>query len=543
MAMAGFSRESQWYQSLPHEECTYTTTEVRIPMPDGVHLVADLHEPSNLPPGTRPYGLILVLGCYGRTGIMGLLNAVMFATRGYKVLFTSSRGTFGSEGTFVPGMSEADDSQAIVKWVRDQPWYPGKFATFGASYLGYTQWALLRNPPEDLAACIILAAPHDHAQHNWDNGVFRMDRIVWNYVLANQEDKTTQRPTNRTQLLGNAEKREEVMRAVPLFDAVETYFNGKAPYMHQFMTTTDIDDPYWRPVRHSSAFDRVNVPILLGSGWYDPFTYQTLEQYARLKDRGCKVDITIGPWTHVEACGLHSMPEVFDFLDEHLAGRKKGQRPNPVKIFVTGVEEWRHIPAWPPAAKAITFYLHGDKSLGRDLPDTDPSPATFIYDPHNPTPTIGGPLLSGGGKADDSAYTSRSDVLVYTTSPLADDVEVLGNPVVHLTHSTDIPYADLWIRLSEVDSNGVSRNISEVYRGLDAEREDTISLKLQDCAHVFKKNTSIRVIVAGGSFPLMARNLGMEGNRIMCKKMRQVTHTIRHEAGVSRLELPCVLKS
>lgn len=178
-------------QSLPAEECTYTKSEVHIPMRDGIHLVADLYQPSNLPSGAKPHGLILVLGCYGRGGPMAALNANVFAARGYIALLASCRGTFGSGGTFIPGMSEQADSQDIVMWIRVQPWYPGEFATFGASYLGYTQYALLEDPPHDLIASVILCGPHDNARHVWHKGAYRMDRIFWSYMVAHQEDQST----------------------------------------------------------------------------------------------------------------------------------------------------------------------------------------------------------------------------------------------------------------------------------------------------------------------------------------------------------------
>ncbi|KAI0126031.1 X-Pro dipeptidyl-peptidase-domain-containing protein [Xylariales sp. AK1849] len=532
-------RASDWFLGLPAAECSYTVSEVRIPMSDGIHLAADLYQPSGQPSGEKPHGLIYVLCCYGRGALFSILNARIFADRGYTVLLASCRGTFGSEGTFLPGMSEQADSQAIVRWMRDQPWYPGKFATFGASYLGYTQYALLHDPPEDLVASVILCGPHDQAVHHWrPNGLFRMDRISWNDMIVHQEDPGLAAASNR---LNASATMKTTFEAVPLLDAVERHFDGKAPYMRQLMTTPDVEDSFWDPVKHSVALDRINTPVLLGSGWYDTFTYQTMEQYERLRARGCKVNLTVGPWTHASACGMKSMPEVFAFLDEHVAGRKKDHRPLAVKLFVTGAEEWRELPVWPPATQPRTFYLQDEQSLVAQHPRSDAPPASFTYNPTSPTPTVGGPLMSGnGGRADDSAYASRSDVLVYTSPLLEEEIEVMGKPVVHVAHTTDIPYADLWVRLSEVDAQGVSHNIAEQFQALDPKRgSGPLSLDLQDCAHLFKKGTRIRLIVAGGSFPLMARNPGTEENRTTAKEMKAVKHTVQHANGVSKLTLPC----
>ena len=307
------------------------------------------------------------------------------------------------------------------------------------------------------------------------------------------------------------------------------------------MTTPNVDDPFWARCKHHAALDLVNAPLLLRSGWYDTLTIQTLTAYTRARDRNVKVYLTVGPWTHTEACGSNAMPEVFDFLDEYVAGRKKNHCSLSVKVFVTGAEEWRSLPSWPPATEERAFYLHGDKTLSVQLPAADSPPASFTYDPHDPTPTVGGPRMVRGGRVDDSVYASRSDVLVYTSALLKEDVEVMGKPVIELAHSTDVPYADLWIRLSEVDADGVSHNLTENLQALDGveRQEGEFSLVLVDRAHVFKKNTCIRVIVAGGSFPLMARNPGTGVNRTQAKELKAVTHTVQHGNGISKLILPC----
>ncbi|KAH8645353.1 hydrolase [Xylariales sp. PMI_506] len=522
---------------LPAEENTFEVSEVDIPMPDGINLKADLYLP-NLSPPTKPYGLIYVLCPYGRNGLIAHLNGRVFASRGYTVLLTSSRGTFGSGGRFVPGMTEQEDTQSVVKWMRDQTWYPGRFATFGGSYMGYTQWALLRNPPDDLIASVILCGPHDHSVHNWNRGVFRMDRISWNYFLATQEDRT-----QANHHFGIDAEEKKVMESLPLIDAVEHYFDGKGSWMRDFMTKSDNNDPFWRPAKHDTSLDGIKTPILLGSGWYDTFTYQSMEQYQRLKKNGSNVYFTVGPWTHAPGCGLNSMPEVFDFLDEYVAGRKKDHRQHAVKVYITGAEEWRNLPSWPPTTKTRNFYLDGTNTLSTESPTASSPSASFIFDPWKPTPTIGGPLMGPtGGRQDDSAYALRSDVLVHTSMPLTEDVEMMGKPVVKLTYATDTPYADIWIRLSEVDDDGVSHNIVEAYEVIDSQRgnNERLSITLQDGAHVFKKNTCIRLIVAGGSFPLMARNPGMKGNRTQVTDMKPVKHTIQYANGVSELILPCL---
>ncbi|CAK7200333.1 hypothetical protein SEUCBS139899_003024 [Sporothrix eucalyptigena] len=529
---------------LPPEENTYSVCEKRIPMPDGIELAADFYQP-DLSPESKPHGLIYALTPYGRSGVMALLNAKCFAARKYMVLLVSCRGTAGSGGTFVAAMHEQADSQAVVRWMREQSWYPGKFATFGPSYLGYAQWALLREPPEDLIASVILCSVYDHSLLTWTNGVYRTDRISWSYVTAMQDEAN-----GRLSSAVDLRKLKATIDATPLYDAAERFFAGRAPYQLEFMKTPDVDDPFWARCKHRDALERVSVPLFLRSGWYDTLTVQTLAAFARARDRGLAAYLTVGPWTHVVACGSDAMPEVFDFLDEYVAGSaKKLSAALPVRVFVTGAEEWRSLQSWPPPAettKERTFYLHGDKTLSEEaVPAAGAPPAlSFTYDPYNPTPTVGGPLMARGGRVDDSAYAARDDVLVYTSAPLETDVELLGRPAVQLAHATDLPHADLWVRLSEVDAGDASHNLTENWQALDGigvqRREGgTFWFALVDRAHVFKAGTRIRLIVAGGSFPLMARNPGTGVNRTLAKELKAVTHTVQHGNGISKLILPC----
>lgn len=157
---------------------------VRIPMRDGV----ELHATHYAPITTRPAGTILVRGPYGRSFPFNLVYAELYAARGYHVLLQSVRGTFGSGGEFVPMIHEADDAADTVVWLREQHWFTGTFATIGLSYLGYTQWALLADPPPELAAAVISVGPHDFHASSWGTGSFSLnDFLGWSDMVAHQE--------------------------------------------------------------------------------------------------------------------------------------------------------------------------------------------------------------------------------------------------------------------------------------------------------------------------------------------------------------------
>ena len=123
------------------------TQAVRVPMRDGVELLTDIYAPV-----AESLGTLLIRTPYGRTGPIALLTARCYATHGYHVVNQSCRGTFGSGGDFQPFRPEIDDGADTVAWLRRQAWFGGRFALCGASYLGYTAWALMTDPPPELAA-------------------------------------------------------------------------------------------------------------------------------------------------------------------------------------------------------------------------------------------------------------------------------------------------------------------------------------------------------------------------------------------------------
>ncbi len=525
---------------LPPPTTRYTVSSVRVPMRDGIALAADHYAPA-MPSGSRPAGTVLVRGAYGRGFPFALTFARLYAARGYHVVLQSVRGTFGSGGEFEPMVNEAADGADTAAWLRQQPWFTGRFATIGVSYLGYTQWALLSDPPPELAAAVITAGPHDMLASVWGTGSFAInDFLGWSDLVAHQEDRrirTWIRQTQATRVVARAAAK------VPMGAAARALLGAGAPWFESWAEHSDADDPFWDRMRHHAALDRAEVPVLLVGGWQDIFLRQTLQQYRQLRDRGVDVALTMGPWSHTELLtkGLAiSVRETLDWLGTHLGGGP-ARRPSAVNVFVSGVkgQGWRNLPAWPPATTDRALYLQPGGRLADTAPEASAAPATFRYDPADPTPTTGGPLLSpNGGYLDDSRLALRADVLDFTGPTLTQDLYVYGNPVIELAHTSDNPHADLFVRVSEVSgvgAKGRSRNVSDAYRRLGAAQE-TISIELDGIAHRFGAGSRIRVLIAGGWFPRYARNLGTDEAVLTARELKPTTHSVHF--GRSRLLLP-----
>jgi putative CocE/NonD family hydrolase len=529
---AGFDRLVSWMIGYPPERCSFTTQALRIPVSDGltrIELAADLYQPLRHD-GAKPLGTVLVRSPYGRS-IPIALTARPYAARGYQVLLVSSRGTFGSGGDFDPFRTEAQDGKAVVEWMRKQSWYTGTFATVGGSYLGYVQWALLVDPPKDLVAAVPGVSPHDFSRCIWESGAFNLDILRWADMVAKQEQ-----PFSLWDTLGlfGTRKLDSALSGIPLAQAVQTHQGGKTPWLDTMLAKPDMSDPFYAPMQHGAALERSNIPILIITGWYDLFLEQSIEQYVRLKERGCNVSLTVGPWAHFKSGTAKQMSRHgFDWIEEHLAGSSEAKRSVAVQYFVTGADEWRSEATFPPKTHSCEFHLHGGGRLLEQPPSTTVTSSTFTFDPRQPTPTIGGNGLSlGSGICDDIPLAKRSDVLVFDTAPLEGDLEFCGKPTIKLAHSSSSAFADIFVRVSEVDKNGKSHNITEGFKRLDTERDDSADLKLalNHCAHRFLEGKRIRLLVAGGNFPQYARNHGVENLDNTGSEMRAVKHTIHHDA-------------
>jgi uncharacterized protein len=521
-------------QRLAASTSTYTIARgLPVPMRDGVVLRADLYTPTKNLKGT-----LLVRSPYGWQLPFAVMTGGVYASRGYRVILARCRGTFGSGGNFDPMRREVDDGLDTVAWMRTQAWFDGRFATFGGSYLGFTQWALLMEPPPELVTAVISVGPHDFFEAIYQDGAFNLgDFLGWADQMAHQEEPVLRRLWS---MVTAGRRQIDGLQGLPLVAACERVLAGRSLWFRDWVSRRNAADPMWTPMKLAQALDRVQVPVLLQGGWQDLFLQQTLQQYAHLRRRGVDVALTVGPWTHGELVtkgGSLIVGETLDWFNEHLAGGGSRSREEPVRVFVTGADSlWCDYAVWPPATQMLTIHLDAHGLLD-DQPCRTGVHARFTYDPANATPAMGGRVLLGGGYVEDRALAGRKDVLVFTGPFLTAPLEVHGNPIIALAHSTDNPHADLFVRLCEVDVDGRSRNVSDGYARLDpAAANGMIRIGMDAIAHRFTPGNRIRVVIAGGSHPHWERNLGTSEDPANSSRMRPSKRTI--ELAPSHLLLP-----
>ena len=499
----------------PQRNRVMVERDVRVPMSDGTVLLADHY----LPVAVASAATVLVRCPYGRRGPFGLQTAQILAERGYHALLQSCRGTFGSGGEFEPMRNEISDGHDTAAWLREQSWFDGRLATYGPSYLGFVQWALAMDPPPELVAAIVHVGPHDFSRVAYRNGVFDLYNFLsWSDLIAHQESTGLLRGMVWT---FTAERRlRPALDRLPVTAGAHDLLGDDAKWLDRWLEHPRLTDSFWAPLQCGAALERIAVPVLLVGGWQDLFIEQTLEQYRVLAGRGVPTRLIVGPWTHLDVATKagSAVVESLAWLDRYAGTGRAAPSPaapdSSVRIWVggEGAEQWRETTGWPPPRTAEQrWYLGPHGMLGTAEPAAAADSARFRYDPADPTPSVGGALLAvTAGTRDNRAVERRSDVLVFSSEPLGQPVEVIGDVTAELSVTRDNPYADLFVRLCDVGPRGRSLNVCDGIVRLT--EQDPLSggvrVSLSGAAHRFGPGHRLRLQVSGGAHPRFARNPG-----------------------------------
>ncbi|WP_258567140.1 CocE/NonD family hydrolase [Microbacterium sp. Se5.02b] len=492
----------------PTHRSVIRTPDIPVAADDGTSLLTDHWHAEGAGEHT-----VLIRTPYGRDGIAGV--ALFLAERGHHVVVQSCRGTFGSGGSFDPLHDEVDDGQATMRWLRAQSWAAGRVHSWGGSYFGVTQWAYCDGADRPDAMGIAISARCFDDAILYPGGGFSIDTpLTWAYVLDMQERSL---PAKARALLRARRGFRRGALAIPPADAVRVARGADPQFFRDWVEHSDQGDPWWNPMHFAQDIDTV-PPVTLVAGWQDLFLVGQLADHAALRDAGRPVRLIIGDW-------VHGAPEITVIgVREALRSFTPDARTEGVHLEVTGGGGWQELNSWPPPHATVTAALTADGRLDLSGAESPAAAATYRYDPADPTPDAGGRTLNpfSAGRRRQRARERRRDVLVFTGAPLPDDLVVIGAPEITLSFASTNPRADLFVRLCEVDSRGVSRALTDGYRRLSPEAagndaDDTrshdagrVTLELAPLAHRFAAGSRMRVQVSSGAHPLHLRNSGTD---------------------------------
>lgn len=328
---------------------------LRVPMPDGVELVADRY----FPRVSGRFPTVLVRTPYGRKA-SGLFVSYRMAERGYNVLVQDVRGRFDSEGEFEVFAGEDADGQATIEWISEQPWFNGSLGLWGMSYLAYVQWAAAPSASSSLKAIMPQIGASRTYPIFYPDGAFNLDLALPYSILIEDSILIGARNTNPgasflKSLLLQLRIRSRLRRGfkhLPLGEAdVEVSDRPKISY-RDWLAHPEAGNAYWRVRDHSSRVHEVEAPAYLFGGWYDFFLRELLDDYASLIAAGKTPYLTVGPYPHGSFGALkEGLRETFAWFDLHLKGEAHKARAKPVRLYVMGADEWRELDAWPPPAE------------------------------------------------------------------------------------------------------------------------------------------------------------------------------------------------
>lgn len=555
-------------------------------MRDGAVLYADVYRPNN----ETPYPAIVHRTPYLKDGyalITGYARILVLAGQGYNVVVQDVRGTGHSQGECDPAGHQDEDGYDTIEAVAAMPWCDGQIGMIGESYCGFSQLACARaNPPHLKTICPAMTS-WTKFPGIYDFGVFSPVLYGWIHGRAMDRERyyPGQYPQEALEAVaacgrnGDAQVSFRPMKDMPA---------GNIPgipelRLHRELLENIDSKDYLASIGRVEGFEQTTVPTLNLTGWNDFLRDKTIYNYTQFRARGgseaCRTGsrLIVGPWPHTDqlnqvvegidygpaasgdAANINGLlAQWYDYWLKGIQGPYLSEAP--IKLFVMGPNTWRDEWEWPLARTQYTkMYLHsagnantldGDGALSPAVP-MEEAPDTYDYDPDNPCPTSAGDAAHYLTQ-DQRPNERRQDVLVYTTAPFAEPVELTGPIYAELYAATSAVDTDFVAKVSLVRPDGYARSLGmKLVRGRYRNGETAepmvpgeiykFRIEAANTSLVLAPGEAIRLDVTSSLFPDADPNMNT-GGRVGYESQGVIAHqTIYHDAAhPSCLILPVI---
>ncbi len=545
--------------------------DVKVAMRDGVILHADIYRPKQ----DGKFPVLLQRTPYDKRGDVSF--GYKAASKGYVAIVQDVRGRYTSEGEWYTFRYESQDGYDTVEWAAALPYSNGKVGMWGGSYVGATQMlAAIAHPPHLAGICPVVTASNYHRNWTYQGGAFEQwfDQS-WTSGLA--QDTLNRQVQKRTNAMNGV--LQLPLTEYPLFNERGAHDTNStpvlAPYYLDWLAHPNFDE-YWKRWSIEDHYGEITVPALHTAAWYDLFQDGSLRNYEGIGKHGGSEAARKGQHLLIiiggHAGGGRKIGDVdfgaaaaqFDEDDVTLAwydylfkGAQNEFAKKPVRIFVMGTNEWRDEDEWPlKRAKERRYFLHsskganslnGDGVLSTDAPSANEASDHYVYDPANPVPTIGGPLCCDSihlapGPKDQRPAEGRDDVLVYSTEPFTQDVEVTGHVLLDLYAKSSAVDTDFTGKLVDVWPNGFAQNLTEgILRARYRDSQEApellnpgqvykLEVDMWSTSNVFRQGHRLRLEVSSSNFPRFDRNLNTGRPAASETHFVSATNTVLHDA-------------
>jgi uncharacterized protein len=546
-----------------------------IPLRDGVRLYAIVYRPER----EEKFPVIVYRTPYGAEKYDGYAEFPLKAAKqGYVVCIVDVRGRYKSDGVFEAYRNEKNDGYDVIEWAgKKYPYSNGKVGTYGGSYPGFVQWlAMSQSPPSLTAAAPDMTPIHSH-QFFYVGGAFSFGWLEWFYtlILPNMRERagdTTGTWETSTAAENWQMEKEQWNLSRPLTG--NPFMSRYVPYYDEWLLNPDRTS-YWDFANAEKDFSAMPAPALIHTGWYDAVygllgategfsKIRTEPRDARTRERS---RLIIGPWNHTtpgvrktkfgsmengRSAGLDFDRLLIGWFDAELKDVVQPGTP-PVSIFIMGENRWRYENEWPPRrAVATDFYLHERGVMDNELPAKE-KPDQYMFDPRSP---LCDSSYQKPFPYDQRGLETRSDVVVYTSGVLEEDLEVTGRITLEVFVSSTARDTDFSFTLCDVFPDGTSLNLASLESGYlrMRYRNGFTTQELMEpgsiynaridnyfTSNLFRKGHRIRVSITSSKFPHYDVNPNTGDVVATETKMVNATQRIYHDAKYpSRLILPVI---
>lgn len=565
------------------KEVAIIDQKVMMPMRDGVRLATDIYRPntdekvpiifSKTPYNFNSWG-------DGEMRTRTYQRAYEAVSRGYAYVVQNERGRYFSEGEWDILGTPTTDGYDAFSWMAEQEWSNGKIATQGCSSTAEWQMAVAALDHPALAAMMpagygagVGRIGEYYEQGNWfRGGAQQMLFTAWLYGVQNDRirpmfpaDATREELIRNSRYFDLAPERPRVdwsegLNHLPVQDIIK---NADGPIgIYEDMIRRKPNDPKWYEggLYHDNM--DFGAPSFWWVSWYDVSSSPNLALYNHVRENASDPEVRenqyliIAPTLHcrytrstentvvgersVGDARLNYEEQTYAWFDHWLKSDENEIMKNLPKVqyYTMGSNKWQSSDVWPPeGVKMTTYYLNsqgkantrnGNGQLTTKKPKTD-NPDSFTYDPMTPVNSYGGNVCCTGNAVQGGAFDQqdmelREDILVYTTEPLKEGVEVSGFIESTLYISSDVKDTDLTIKIIDVYPDGKAYNLDETiqrvrYReGYDKEvfleegKVVQVDMTPMSTSNYFAEGHRIRIEVSSSNFPRFDRNLNTGGN-------------------------------
>lgn len=526
---------------------------------DGIRLDADIYYPD----AEGEFPVLLMRQPYGRAIASTVVYAhpAWYAAQGYIVVIQDVRGRGTSGGEFRLFSNETQDGEDTINWAATLPGSNGKVGMYGFSYQAMTQlYAATTKPSALKTICPAMMAYDLYADWAYEGGAFCLQaNLGWAIQLA-AETARLKGDTAAYHTLYNAARSLPSDPEPDLMECLRKF--APNAFYHEWLEHSQ-PDTYWEKLSPKRAMQDVDLPMLHIGGWFDTYLRGNIRLYKDIAPRSAyRQQLLIGPWTHLPWCrkagavdfGSKAINPIDQlqvrWFDQFLKGIDTGLLDEAsVCLFEMGSNCWRNFDTFPELNyKSYFLSSTGLASIREDagiLSKNQPQSCIddlLVHDPWRPVPALGGHTAIPSGCFERSHLDYRSDILTYTTEPLAEDLHLAGEVVVEVWCSADKPSHDLCAVLSEVHLDGKAYNFTQGYLHVELSQNDmALRVLLQaTCARIGKGN-ALRLSLSAACFPAYGLNFGTK--KIGASLMDAEIITLKVSCGgdrPSRVLLPVV---